>query len=66
MVLVEMSKIHVFNFPHERNPIKTIETGKNTYGLCELSHDAILELLVYPGRQKGSVQVRDLRLLLNC
>lgn len=57
MVLVGMKKIHVFNFPQEVVPIKTVETGINIHGLCELSSDPNMELLIYPGHQKGSVQV---------
>lgn len=57
MILVEMKKIHVFNFPQEVDPIKTIETGMNFRGLCELSNDANMELLIYPGHQKGTLQV---------
>ncbi|VDO79504.1 unnamed protein product [Onchocerca flexuosa] len=57
MVLVGMKQIHVFNFPQEIDPIKTIETGTNVHGLCELSNDPNMELLIYPGHQKGSVQV---------
>ncbi|VDK75516.1 unnamed protein product [Litomosoides sigmodontis] len=61
MVLVGMKKIHVFNFPQELVPIKTIETGMNIHGLCELSSDPNMELLIYPGHQKGTVQCINLR-----
>ncbi|VBB25695.1 unnamed protein product [Acanthocheilonema viteae] len=61
MVLVGIKKIHVFNFPQEMVPVKTIETGANIHGLCELSSDPNMELLIYPGHQKGSVQYINLR-----
>ncbi|EJW77526.1 hypothetical protein WUBG_11564, partial [Wuchereria bancrofti] len=61
MVLVGMKQIHVFNFPQEIDLIKTIETGTNVHGLCELSNDPSMELLIYPGNQIGSVQYINLR-----
>ncbi|KAK6105779.1 WD domain G-beta repeat family protein [Brugia pahangi] len=61
MVLVGMKQIHVFNFPQELDLIKTIETGTNIHGLCELSNDPNMELLIYPGNQIGSVQYINLR-----
>lgn len=65
MVLVGMKQIHVFNFPQELDLIKTIETGTNIHGLCELSNDPNMELLIYPGNQIGSVQVYQI-FFLDC
>lgn len=60
MVLVELYKLHLFHFPQRTDYIKTIETGRNPFGLCELSNDTSWELLVYPGRQTGAVQVGNI------
>ncbi|VDM95173.1 unnamed protein product [Thelazia callipaeda] len=61
LIIVEMKAIHVFNFPNETEPLKSIETGANVYGLCELSYDSNMELLVYPGHRTGSIQYINLR-----
>jgi len=57
-----ISHIHVFSFPHNPTKLFTFGTPHNPKGLCEVSPLARAErqLLAFPGRKRGSVQLVDL------
>ncbi|KAG5549170.1 hypothetical protein RHGRI_014518 [Rhododendron griersonianum] len=56
IVVVLAQKIFVYNFS-DLKLLHQIETIANPKGLCELSHQSSLMVLVCPGLQKGQVRV---------
>lgn len=62
LIAVVRNQVHVFSFPISPSKLFTLDTRDNARGLCEVSPLASSEkqILVFPGRKNGSVQLVDL------
>ena len=57
LVVVLFSEIHVFSFPHHPRLLATIQTTPNPQGLCEVCSSVDCQVMVYPGHQRGAIQI---------
>ena len=57
LVVVLFSEIHVFSFPRHPKLLTTIQTTPNHQGLCEVCPSVDCQLMVYPGHQRGTIQI---------
>lgn len=62
IVVATTTQINVFSFPEKVERLFTLETRNNPYGLCEITpiFTAQREIIAYPGRKMGSIQLLDL------
>ena len=54
-----MDEIEVLSFPDNCEVLFKVETGRNPLGLCEIAtvHNGDKQLMVFPAKQKGAVQL---------
>ena len=60
VVVVLETRISVFTFTQSPQRVHVFETANNTEGLCVLCPDADNSLLVFPGPNRGQLQLADL------
>lgn len=60
LVVVMMTEIHIFSFPHDAKLLSTIATIPNPRGLCEVCSSVDCQIMAFPGSQKGTIQIKDL------
>eukprot|EP00918_Siedleckia_nematoides_P076507 GHVU01167226.1.p1 GENE.GHVU01167226.1~~GHVU01167226.1.p1 ORF type:complete len:349 (+),score=33.92 GHVU01167226.1:17-1063(+) len=65
LIVILRNKIQIFSFPNNAHKLMTIDTRDNPKGLCEVSSSASMEsqLMVFPGRKCGSVQLLDISVI---
>ncbi|XP_055336646.1 WD repeat domain phosphoinositide-interacting protein 4-like [Paramacrobiotus metropolitanus] len=60
IICILRSEIHIFRFPNNPEKIVTLSTRDNPRGLCEVNTASDRQIMVYPGVNKGTLQIKDL------
>eukprot|EP00794_Sanderia_malayensis_P012859 gene12859-14184_t len=56
------NNVYAYNFPNNAKKVFSVETRDNPKGLCQLSDSIENQILAFPGRKCGSVEILDLSL----